>query len=673
MTRNDDFDQDAFEDLDDFESEDFEDDDDADRDDSYLRGMWGNYSFRRSSGDAGLLADAVTAHGMVQSFVNSFARDGHYVVSFDPSTSTAGTDSNARRVVITPAPIADPDITAEEAGLILTGLAVHEVSHPRYGRNTWAAVTAVFPGNAVASRISNLLDDVRIERRFVADYPGYATVFEPTLAYIGKGAVAKNGGKLVRPSLSDLLGLAVMAIRYPTFADWTPELEAERKWWTDWAERGSREDAPKRHVAAVREALQHIVASQAKAPKAPESQAAPSGQPEQGGASSQGLGEDDEDQAPQVGSPASSTGDESDAQDTPEATQGAGTGTGDDDTTSDHGAGSETGQDEPELSDEDLNAATKDLPDQTPAPTCSGSDAIDQAAHSQGIDQQDAKDLKAQADKAVESAANIEGDGHGRTVDVARSTYRLVHGGGSRGRHSELAARYIRNAILRSRTGSTERTPHQVAGRLDQRNIARIGYGDTRLFERRKAPSPGRYLVWVMIDASSSMEGRPIIQASEVAHAIASATTGTPSVRMAVWAWSNPFRPSMADAGVAKAWETGQDADLIFRVAGLNTGGTPDGTVLGWATKAIKREARPDETPVIIFASDGAGEPTMTQRVAEARRAGIEVYGVSLGYGMPEAALLERYGKGNYVAWAGSMLRTAKPLAALFAKITSGR
>lgn len=660
------FDQDAFEDLDDFESDDFEDD--ADGDLEYVASMWKGYSFRKGSSPA---EDTIVAHGMVQSFINAFARDGHYVVSFDPNVSTAGTDMKARNVVITPAPIADPNLTAEEAGQILTGLAVHEISHPRYGRNTAAAVEKVFPGNRLADRLSNLLDDIRIERRFVADYPGYAGIFDPTLAYVGGAAVKANGGKLLTQDVMHQVNLAIAATRYPTFSAWTPETAAEAAWWTDWANRWSKEDAPKRHVEAIREALAHVAA--AKAPKAePKGNSNKDGSAQ--GGTSKGTpkaGDDTQAQAGDAGDASDSTPSD---QDDPEATQ-TGAGSAADET--DEATESEAQGASNEMTDEELNEATRNDPEnfeRGQTPTCSGSDAIDTAARQDGTDARDITDLKRTAQNIVESSRNIEGDGHGGyggSVDVAKSLKGLTHG--RAGRPNALAARYIRNAILRSRTGHTNVAQHEKRGRLDSHGLARVGYGDTRIFEKRTAPSPGKYNVWVMVDASGSMDGWPLAEAAGVAHAMAAATSGTPTVKMTVWGWSSPFRSSAAYAGVAKVWTSGQDVNEVFRLGGLRTGGTPDASVISWAARAIKRETPANVQPVIIFVSDGAGDPEMNERVAEAVKMGVKVASVSFGAYFTEAEQVARFGKGNVVPFAGSITATAKGLADLFAKITNGK
>ena len=658
------FDQDAFEDLDDFESDDFEDD--ADGDLEYVASMWKGYSFRKGSTPA---EDTVVAHGMVQSFINAFARDGHYVVSFDPNVSTAGTDMKAKHVVITPAPIADPNLTAEEAGQVLTGLAVHEISHPRYGRNTAAAVEKVFPGNAIADRLSNLLDDIRIERRFVADYPGYAGIFDPTLAYVGQSSVKANGGKLLTQDVLHQVNLAIAATRYPTFSAWTPETAAEAAWWNAWADRWSKEDAPKRHVEAIREALAHVAA--AKAPKAE-----PKGTVNKDGAAQGGTskadpktGDDTQAQAPsaQDASNDSAPADQGD----PESTQTGATSAADE--TNEEPKAEAQGASN-DMSDEELNEATRNDPerfDNAQVPSCSGSDAVDQAARNDGTPQRDINDLKRNAQEIVETSRNIEGDGHGGSVDVAKSLKGLTHG--RAGRPNALAARYIRNAILRSRTGHTAVAQHEKRGRLDSHGLARVGYGDTRIFEKRTAPSPGKYNVWVMVDASGSMDGWPLAEAAGVAHAMAAATSGTPTVKMTVWGWSSPFRRSAAYAGVAKVWTSGQDVNEVFRLGGLHTGGTPDSSVISWAARAIKRETPANITPVIIFISDGAGDMDMNERVAEAVKMGVKVASVSFGAYFTEDQQIARFGKGNCVPFAGSITATAKGLADLFAKVTSGK
>jgi hypothetical protein len=641
-----DFDRGIFDDDDDFESDDLEDIEASDH--SYLKGMWSgfratsNATFDEGVGSQ-LAQDTILAHGMVQSFVNAFARDGYYVVTFDPHTSTAGTDMHAKHVAITPAPIADKDLTAEEAGLILTGLATHEISHPRYGRRTAQAVDAAFPGNGTASRLSNLLDDIRIEKRFIADYPGYAGIFEPTLNYVGAASLKRD--KILglrKPSLNAPVNLAIGATRYPSFNDWSdPAIKAEFDWWNDWAVRGSREDAPIRHVGFIREALQHIAALKAQQKKAQSTT------------------------APSASSSSSGTGDSDPSPSTP--------------------SGGEKSEAAP-LDDDTLNQITmpanyydpedtKTEDDTNPMDGCSGSAAVDKAAAEGDTTYKEIAALKNEAENIVQNARNQESDGHGNKVDVSKSL-RGITGGLPKARPSAVAAKYIRNAIMQSRTGHTDHAPFKRHGRLDQRGIARIAKGDYRVFEKRTAPSVGRFNIWVMVDASSSMEWggwseqAPLQNAAAVGHAMAVASQTIPTVRMSLWAWSSPFRSgAYADGGAALAWKTGMKTDQALRLSTVKTGGTPDAVVMGWAGRAILKETVGEETPVIIFISDGAGYGEMNARIEEARKAGVEVYGVSFSGGMDDVDS-RRFGKNNYVPWKGSIEETARPLATLFARIT---
>lgn len=684
----------AYDDIDLDQFEDFESDDLAPilrNSTDYLDGMWGRAGLGTRDERA-----AVLAHGMVQSFINAFARDGHYRVTFDPNVSTAGTDLNARKVVLTPAPVLDTSITAEEAGRVLTGLAVHEISHPRYGRSTADAVNRAFPGNWVADRLSNILDDVRIEARFADDYPGYAGVFAPTLEYVGRGMVARNGGAPIVIPAGDAVNLASGAIRYPSFCDWTG-LEAERDWWQAWGAKWSREDAPRKHVEAIREALRHIVATKqsqkAEQPEQQPDEAQPAdeqdAQPQQDAPSveaSEGESNEDEqaagdeadedatDEDMDAGEDAESAASDGDADDDEEIdAEAAGT-----DSAASHA--DEADDDSDELSDEELNDLTQQQSERAgqELPRCVGTDAVNRAAADQGVDQLDIEDAKEKAQEAVEAARDGEDDGHGGTVDVARSLKGLIHGringrASTWMKPSDAASRHIRDAILRSRSGHTGVSRYQKRGALDNRGLHRIASRDSRLFSKKHAPDPGKYLIWVMVDVSSSMAGDAVRQAAQVAEAIAAASRSTPNTRVQVWAWSNAFRPNRGGAGVARVWQDGQPTTDVFKLCDLPMGGTPDVPVLTWAARAINREARGGEQPVIFFASDGEGNygnGATKEAVAEVRKLGVDIRSISLGDWVTEEDQIDMYGQSNYVAWQGSILATANPLARMIARIT---
>ena len=648
----DDIDLDQFED---FDSHDFWSYD-RPADSGYLNNMWGRTGFGRRDSEA-----AVIAHGMVQSVVNAFSRGERYRVVFDPNTSTAGTDFEARKITVTTAPILDQTITAEQAGLILTALAAHEISHPRYGKATAKAVEVAFPRNRLAQRLGNILDDVRIERRFVGDYPGYAGIFEPLLEYVGAATMKKNGGRQVTPAITDQANIAAGALRYPMIVDWTG-IEAERDWWLNWADRWSREDSPRRHVEAIRIALRHVVETRE------EAKAASPTQPQKSKAEEDATNEDKD--AGQDAESAAS-GDEPDDSEKIDA-DAAGTDSG--------ASHEEDAEEDEELDDDELNAATQDedAGDEEEMPSCAGGDSVENAAEENGVDDYEMERAAENAQEAIDAARDGEDDGHGGTVDVARSLKGLIHGrldyrSSQWITSADAASRHIRDAILRSRSGHTGVATYQKRGRLDNRGLHRIAAGDTRLFSKRHAPDPGKYLVWVMIDTSSSMAGNAIREAAQVAEAIAMASRSTPNTRVEVWGWSDAYRPNRGGAGVARVWKDGQPTTDVRKVADLSMGGTPDVPVIGWAARAIRREAKGGEQPVIIFCSDGQGNngAAATKRaVDEARSLGVDMRSVALGRAVDDDDQLEMYGKDGYVPFQGSVLATALPLGRMIARIT---
>jgi hypothetical protein len=704
----------------------------------YLGSMWSGYGF-----DPAARTDSVLiAHGMINSLVNAFARGGaRYDVVFDPTMPTAATDMERRRVAVTPSPLLDPSLTPQQAGEILSALAVHEICHPRYGKDTYKAVVAVFKNNPVAHTLSNTLDDVRIERRFVEDYPGYSGIFDPLMRYITDGIVKKNGTKM-RPRIDKLADVANAAIRWTDAVDWAG-WEDERDWWQDWAERSAVHDSPRRHVEAIREGMRHIVArklaeearreEERKQREAEEAAASVAREKVQAEAADDEAEEPDEDDDEPDYAGDSGTSPESDDEDEesddlneddapaggggkapdpeeddePIDADGLGSDLGDEDEfrqdvghddldddeqepADDAADESDTGDDDADddadaaeaeadvMSDEDLASRLTRSDAATDTPTCAGSSAVDDAAREAGIDDQDIEEMREEAQTAVSEAQFYEDDGHGRRVEVLRSMKGLIHGrldyrSSRLFKKSDLASRFIRDALMQSRSGHSETSHYQKRGRLDQHALHRIASHDFRLFDRKRAQSPGRYVVWMLLDRSSSMDGHPSIQQAQVATAIADATRHVKTVRAAVWAWSDSFRrPDGAyygyGPGVVLAWRTGQPTDDIARTIDLPSGGTPDAAVLGWATDAILREARLGEQPVILLCSDGWGDSGLGQRVEEARKKGILVASVAFG-NLDAASQEERFGRDGFVPWAGSIVQTARPLAKLVARI----
>jgi hypothetical protein len=261
---------------------------------------------------------------------------------------------------------------------------------------------------------------------------------------------------------------------------------------------------------------------------------------------------------------------------------------------------------------------------------------------------------------------------------------------------------YIRRAFQRSKTSHYASERGHVNGRIDNRSLPRIASDDYRLFSKRVAPSDTRYRVWLLVDNSGSMDGAPKRDAINLAASVALAVRHIPNVTLDVWAWTSGIKTQGAAFSAVRVYTEGQAIDKIGETMMLPSGGTPDNAVLSWAAREIKRQCRPDETPVLIMASDGSGglwseaynkQPHILDqvrknmspedfaawsskfgedRVAAARKSGVKVLSVAIGQldpGSQDAI----YGKGNHLLWRGSIKNMAKPLGDLIARVASNR
>jgi Mg-chelatase subunit ChlD len=680
----------------------------------YLDDMWANHGFRYQPGatSVGARADAlVTAHKMVKTFVDTFATgDVAYRVTFDPRVQTAGTDLQNKKVVISPAPALDPTLDSVGAGHVLTAMATHEASHVRYGRATAGAVTKEFGReNEAAHRLSNILDDVRIEARFVKDYPGYTDVFKPAIDYVAKAHLDKDADGepiLAKPSLANPIGLVVTAVRYPDWGDWTG-VEDERDWWIGWKDRWASEDRPGKHVEAVREGLARLALMSEKPdepepgkgePGGPGDEPGP-GQPGQaqsgqdetkGMADGQGSGDDPEDEDGEAGGADEDDDEDEDDGYDPDSQDGQPTGgersmgsepseeddeDGPDyDPQGDYGYAPGVTDGKPGVSDDPNAEGGGGTIDGSELPDCPA-DGIKEAAIRNGVKEYNIDGREAQ--EIVEDSATlveVERGPYGKIkVDIrpARSLKPRVTV--ARTPVSGSATSAIRAAFMRSRTGSTGKDEGQKRGRLDSGSLHRVAFNDPRLFHRRHAPDPGRYLIWMLVDQSGSMSGRPTDEVIGTSKAIASAIRHMPSLRSEVFGWTSAQARGMsrgANAGVYSVWKSGENIDTIDDLRRINQGGTPDLEALAWAGQAIRRQVLPNEKPVIIMMSDGYGYGAqyMGEQVEKLRKAGVEVLGVAIG-NIARSTMEQTYGPKKVVHWEGSITATAGPLARMLGKM----
>lgn len=626
--------------------------------------FWGRYGVADRTDEAARIA---AAQKIVQGFANTFSTgDVAYRVTFSAGVATAGTSFASKAIVVSHRPLFDPTLTDDEAQVVLTRMACHEAYHDRYGRETAAAVRATWPTNHplhdAAHRLGNLLDDVRIEARGDAEFPGFAYTSAPTLAYVARSTAPNAKAATLSP-----MNVAVAAVRYAPHVDWTGR-ENDRDQWIDWSVRGTATDDVDAHVAAVAEGLSILEDQQdaQEQEQTPEPQAAPEPQD----ADEQDDAETDD---------ADDATDETDDSETDETQSDAGEGTtetddddeadADDDT--DETDASQSADDEADA-DETAEGGEQDGEgDQEQAEPkfgeCLG-DAIGAAAEANG---ETSSMDEAHAQELVEQANALVDDGLGGKGEVYYTAEGLTsQWGRSSAEPSAPAAAAVRTAFARSRTGHYDKQAGFRTGRIDNRGIVRIAENDYRVFNRRTAPSEGKYTVWLMVDCSGSMGGMPIYDAAAVSSAFAAASRGLPSVRMSIWGWTSGFRLG-GSFGAARVWTTGDAISKVNDLTVLGRGGTPDAEMFSWATRAIIDEASLNGSqPVLIVASDGEGSlRSHVDLIAKARRQGITVVSVALGGGVRPDQQRRMYGEGSFVPWLGTIERTARPLGKMVARI----
>lgn len=201
---------------------------------------------------------------LVQGFVDTFATgDKPYRVAF--TDQLGGSTSRAERsIVVSHLPLFDKSLSEDQANRVVTGIACHEASHVRYGKEQGQVAAIVAREDKRAFELSNILEDARIERRFAEDYPGFAGIFDGAIEYIGHASrerspeAATEDGTQYDPSKLRQVAVAGLAIRYDAQTRWTPETQPEREWWQQWAQTYSADDSATLHEQGLRAGIAHL-------------------------------------------------------------------------------------------------------------------------------------------------------------------------------------------------------------------------------------------------------------------------------------------------------------------------------------------------------------------------------------------------------------------------------
>lgn len=658
---------------------------------SYSHLFMGDADRIASNADPKAVARLKTAQVMVQTFVDALSGEqSNYTVGIDAWAITASTDLKNRVVRLPARTILDPELTDQEAALLMVGFLGHEIGHVRFDNEldkTLRNDTTVIE-TGLYQQLSVILREARVEAGFSSLFPGYTGLFEPLLRWISRET--KDGSTPPQ----DALGFAVAATRYPFRFDWSnPVQAAERDWWVQWVVKyASAEDYPT-HKTALDEAFAHIKSVLNSKPQDQQDGSSQDGQQDGSqdgeGQGTTGSSASESGQASSSNSSAGasagggSTGDYSEAaQGKPYSMQSAQGGmTGADLTYAknqvrrdtwdkkialrDAASNNEMTWDEYYEKAKELDKAerkakadltrNKNAKDKEASSIPSSIEQVESLRNELVKKKSRSKKEKDEITKASDAAmvANYESGltSEGKPIKAANETPRQDRGGMPVAPDPE-AIGIFRSAFMRLRGGNDGRIGGKRSGRLNDRAIYRLAdRQDDRVFTRRGAPKTQALRVYLMVDTSGSMAGPAQNQIQSVSKALIEASIGATNLSLEVWGWDNT---------VAHVWQRGEDPDEVRRLRAR--GGTNDVAALKFAVERMEKNLRFGEHGLIIMMSDGEGQGSVLLHTVteQARSKGMSVFGITMGYGLDQTGA---YGKDGFVKWQGSVAATALPLA----------
>lgn len=221
----------------------------------------GSYYRSRSikSDEITLVADVLDAIDKVVGALTD-GRGGRFRTTLTTKTVGGAMAASTRSIAITSAPLLDGNLKSYEGAAVMCGLTVHEIGHARYSGVLDEALKS-FPGDATAKIVGNLLEDVRLEKNLIRDYPGVGPSLRPANKYVAqKSGVTSRVIRWAKMPITDRMNFAITAVRYAPYARWIADefTRAERAWWQEWAERYSASDSLGGLIEGIRAGLEHL-------------------------------------------------------------------------------------------------------------------------------------------------------------------------------------------------------------------------------------------------------------------------------------------------------------------------------------------------------------------------------------------------------------------------------
>ncbi len=541
----------------------------------------------------------------------------------------------------------------EEIEILLRGFLDHEVGHIKH-----TDFSLPTPSHPLIHTLTNIVEDIRIERAMGYEYPGCAVNLRENVNYL------RDTGKIKVDKKPDPVGACLMAISYGARVmhlrnDLKKEAEGYRKAALELLGQPAAKVIDQAVLASgsltstqeARKLAEQTFLQLKQLLDEPPQPPQPEPQPQQSDDSKQdqeeqdqqqsgegqedqddsGAGEGQEDGNNQQDGQGNSSSDSSQDQDGQGDQPGAdGSDESQSDSNSSGSSAGGAGQDsqEPGLnkpmsakqrqnledlldsSQEDLAKAEKktDVGDQTKTAINKGKDA---------------ESASALADSngdtgLVETGESWAGGNHPQQIEwVSEATLKTV------GLRGKLAGLFQASKLKRD-------NPKLTGIKIDRRAVHRLAANtpDTRIFQQRREKVDNNTAITILVDRSGSMSGGRIITATASALSIAKAVESMPDVCCQVGA----FPSNSGRSGVLSLKDFGAKPKLE-RFAVTATGGTPTDIALRWAGQTTwpRRENR----KIVLMLTDGdANDPQKAKVMADLLiENGIECYGIGIGAG----------------------------------------
>ena len=520
-----------------------------------------------------------------------------------PTSFTSYTD---QLIVVSPQALLDTSIGTDEGIETTTAWALHEASHVKYSESLMDVLTkpSELRPKSIASFLHNVLEDMRIESLTGQKFPGFADFFTAGNKYL-YGVGESHYPKTYGPDLNDKINAAIGMTK---FAEWyKPKVDADAKlgdesvWWTEWWQSYLANKEPIRQ--AVIRGLEHL----AEDPKTKQQM--------------DDLTKAEKDIEAQEGQP---------------------------------------------LNDDQFRALLKKLKDKLkeggavfdPCP----SPGQGPPSHQPGqpgkevvLTQEQAAELKKliQEEYTQEESFFKMTDGMtqvGPIIEVSRPEETQY----SRDRFKppgDLVDR-LKEAFFFRKVKQSETERLLKSGLIDEEQLFRVGFGDSRVFERTYFPEETYTSVTMLVDSSGSMAGRKLDQAQYLAGVMLACLRTIKGVRVKVRAHTDGAVNGSGSVQMFRIWENGDPDTRIGTLQTIPHNANADGFAIDWCAKELHENAEPGESQLLIVLSDGlpnssvdghhyGGAPAMDhmRQVGNYwKREGVTIVQIAIGRGLDAAS-----------------------------------